>query len=68
MRTMRCAHPNDASESVNVERDLFDVRRVQLRKLGEVTSEQDQLKLSRVTGVEDWRTTSIVPLLWSAGS
>lgn len=36
---MRRAHPDDPSEGVNVKCDLFDVRRVQLRKLSEVTSE-----------------------------
>jgi len=31
MRAMRCTHPDDASKGVDMERDLFDVRRVQLR-------------------------------------
>jgi hypothetical protein len=38
MSAMSRTHPDDARKGVNMEGDLFDVRRVQLRQLREVTS------------------------------
>jgi hypothetical protein len=38
MSAMSRTHPDDARKGVNMEGDLFDVRRVQLRQFREVTS------------------------------